>query len=186
MHAVYVTRVHYIYINICTQSTSAVICSLQNLRKIFQDAIIAEQVPFFQLYHLFLASKPPSLTLILTLTHPSPQKKAKMIAIYDIRTIKGLKVNSVALEIDRIVNKRGVAISIHTACSGLLCNSVGRAILISCEGRGFNSHPNQSFFLSLPEPISITRAHALGQLLDACLALTIAKEVSRPIDFYDS
>ena len=171
MHAAYVTRVHYIYINICTQSTSAVICSLQNLRKIFQDAIIAEQVPFFQLYHLFLASKPPSFTLILTLTHPPPpKKKAKMIAIYDIRTIKGLKVNSVALEIDRIVNKRGVAISIHTACSGLLCNSVGRAILISCEGRGFNSHPNQSFSLSLPESISITRAHALGPVARSMLS----------------
>lgn len=93
-----------------------------------------------------------------------------MIAVYDIRTSKGLKVNSVALEIDRIVNKRGVAISINTACSGLLCNSVGRAILISCEGRGFDSHPNQSFSLSLPEPISITRAHALGPVARSMLS----------------
>ena len=49
MRAAYVTRVHYI--NICTQSTSAVISE-----KNFQDAIIVEPVPCFQLFYNFLAS----------------------------------------------------------------------------------------------------------------------------------
>ena len=38
--------------------------------------------------------------------------------------------------------------------------SVGRAAEIYPEGRGFNSHPGQSFSLSLCGPISISRANA--------------------------
>ena len=40
------------------------------------------------------------------------------------------------------------------------CSSVGRAAVIKPEGRGFNSHPGQSFSLSLCGPISISRANA--------------------------
>ena len=40
------------------------------------------------------------------------------------------------------------------------CSSVGRAAEIWPEGRGFNSHPGQSFSLSLCGPFSISRANA--------------------------
>ena len=40
------------------------------------------------------------------------------------------------------------------------CSSVGGAAVIKLEGRGFKSHPVQSFPLSLCGPISICRANA--------------------------
>ena len=42
----------------------------------------------------------------------------------------------------------------------LTCRSVGGAAVIKLEGRGFKSHPGQSFPLSLCGSISICRANA--------------------------
>ena len=40
------------------------------------------------------------------------------------------------------------------------CSSVGKAAVIKSEGRGLDSHPGQSFSLSLYGPVSLTWANA--------------------------
>ena len=52
MHAAYVTRVHYL--SKYARSTSAVIFFAAKTEKIFREAIMAEQVPCFQLAFDFL------------------------------------------------------------------------------------------------------------------------------------
>ena len=48
----------------------------------------------------------------------------------------------------------------HDLLPSDLYSSVGGAAVIKPEGRGFNSHPGQSFPLSLCRPISICRTNA--------------------------